>query len=425
MARALEALIRFYETGDDADRQAYDIAWVEDRNSPVDTINGFIENYLDARGVKGAWEALVYYVNHEKTESLHQLAESAAWFEARMPWDPRWRRTDVVGVTARAIDVVVETGEAGPTTAIGINLPNDQRIREVYGSKSVSLANINEAYDKSMPESYRREFCWSEEEVARAEQWAALASEVTTGIHEVLGHGSGRVAEHLNGQPQLALKEQYSSIEEARADLVALYFVPEPKIAEIGMLPAEHQTEIVQAEYEAYARNAIVQLRRVREGTTIEEDHMRNRQMIIHWLIAHTRAIDVRKRDGKTYNVMVDAAAFRDGTARLLAEVQRIKSEGDYAAARDLFETYGTHFDAALRDEVVARVERLNLPSYTGFVQPRLEAIIGGDGAIADVVISYPQDLEAQMLEYSGRRTPPSSSGPAPQASDASAEARR
>jgi len=401
MRRALEALIRFYETGEDEDRVTYDVAWVEDKDSAVDTINGFVENYLDARGVKGAWEALVYYVNQEKTEGLHKLAEAAAWFEVRMPWDPKWRRSDVVGVTARAIDVVVETGEAGPTTAIGINLPNDQRIRELHGSKSVTLANINEAYDKSQLPAYRREFCWSEDEVARAERWGALASEVTTGIHEVLGHGSGRVADHLDGQPQLALKEQYSAIEEARADLVALYFVPNPKIAEIGMLPGEHQNEIVQAEYEAYARNALVQLRRVREGTTIEEDHMRNRQMIVHWLLAHTKAIEVRKRDGKTYYVMVDAKAFHEGSGRLLAEVQRIKSEGDYEAARELFETYGVHFDPALRDEIVQRVDHLNLPSYTGFVQPRLEPVFDASGQISDVVISYPQDLERQMLEYS------------------------
>jgi dipeptidyl-peptidase-3 len=404
MRRALEALIRFYLSGDDADRVEYDIAWVADKDSPIDTINGFIENYLDARGVKGAWEALVFYVNAAKTESLQRLAEAAAWFEARMPWDPQWRRTDVVGVTARAIDVIVETGEAGPTTAIGINLPNDQRIREQFGSKSVSLANISEAYEKSLPSSYRREFCWSEEEVARAERWGALAGEVTTAIHEVLGHGSGRVAERLEGQPQLALKETYSSIEESRADLVALYFMPEPKIAEIGLLPAEHQAEIVQAEYEAYARNALVQLRRVRQGTTIEEDHMRNRQMIVRWLLANTDAIDVRERDAKTYYVMVDAAAFREGVGRLLAEVQRIKSEGDYDAAMALVEEHGTRFDPALRDEIVRRVDRLNLPSYTGFVQPRLEPVIDGDGRIADVRISYPQDLEAQMLEYSGRR---------------------
>ena len=195
MRAALEALIRFYVSGEDADRVAYDIAWVGDVASPIDTINGFIETYLDARGVKGAWEALVFYVNREKTTSLGRLAEAAAWFEERLPIDPRWRRETVVGVTARAIDVIVETGEAGPMTAIGINLPNDQSIRERYGSKSVSLANINEAYEKSQPPEYRREFCWSPEEVERAERWAALASEVTTAIHEVLGHGSGRVAD--------------------------------------------------------------------------------------------------------------------------------------------------------------------------------------------------------------------------------------
>ena len=405
MRVALEKLIRWYTTGDDADRVAYDIAWLADKDSVVDTINGFIEVYLDARGIKGAWESLVYIVNVEKTKGIQQLAESAAWFEERMPWDPQWKRKDVKGVTARAIDVIVEAGDSGPVTPIGINLPNDQNIRETHGSKSVSLANITEAYDKSLPTSYRREFSWSEEEeVARAEKWGALASEVTTAIHEVLGHGSGRVADRLNGQPQLAIKEHYSALEESRADLVALYFVGEPKIAECGMLPAEHQAEIVQTEYEAYARNAFVQLRRIREGSQIEEDHMRNRQAIVHWLMAHTKAIEVRKRDGKTFYVMVDARAFHDGVGRMLAEVQRIKSEGDYAAAAALFDTYGIHFDPALRDEVVSRVDKLNLPSYTGFVQPTLTPVMT-DGRIVDVEIHYPQDLTTQMLAYSGARS--------------------
>ncbi|HUL74208.1 MAG TPA: hypothetical protein VLT86_13960 [Vicinamibacterales bacterium] len=403
MRRALEALIRFYETGEDADRVAYDEAWVDDKDSPVDTVNGFIENYLDARGVKGAWEGIVSYINREKSDGLRRLAEAAPWFEARMPWDPKWRRDDVQGVTARAIDVVMETGEAGPVTAIGINLPNDQRIREERGSKSVSIVNILEAYDKSQPPAYRREFSWSEDEVARAERFGAIAGEVLTGIHEVLGHGSGRVAPHLNGQPQLALKEQYSALEESRADLVALYFMGDPKVAEVGLLPADHQEDIVIAEYESYARNALVQLRRVREGTSIEEDHMRNRQAIVHWLIAHTAAIEVRRREGKTYYVMVDPVAFREGAGRLLGEIQRIKSEGDYEAAKAFFEAYGVHFDPALRDEVVARVDRLNLPSYTGFVQPRLDAVQDASGRIVDVRISYPQDLERQMLEYSGK----------------------
>jgi dipeptidyl-peptidase-3 len=219
----------------------------------------------------------------------------------------------------------------------------------------------------------------------------------------VLGHGSGRVAAHLDGQPQLALKEHYSALEEARADLVALYFVPDPKIAEVGLLPAEHQPDIVRAEYEAYARNALVQLRRVRVGTTIEEDHMRNRQMIVGWLRANTKAIDVRTRDGKTYYVMTDPAAYRAGVGQLLAEVQRIKAEGDYPAAKQLFERYGVHFEPKLRDEVVARVEKLHLPSYTGFVMPKLEAVrdgSGANGAIVDVKISYPRDFAGQMLEY-------------------------
>ncbi len=401
MRRALEALITWYRTGEESDRTAYDIAWVEDRESNVDTINGFIEVYLDARGIKGAWEALVYFVNKEKTKGIEKLAAAAAWFEERMPWDPQWRRTDVKGVTARAIDVVIESGDSSPVTPIGINLPNDQKIREEHGSKSVQLANISEAYDKSLPTSYRREFAWDDAEVERSEKWGALAGEVTTAIHEVLGHGSGRVADRLNGQPQLLLKEQYSALEESRADLVALYFVGSPKIAECGLVPAEHQEEIVRAEFESYARNALVQLRRIRHGTQIEEDHMRNRQAIVHWLFAHTKAIEIRKRDGKTFYVVVDLAAFHDGVGRMLSEIQRIKSTGDYAAAVALFEAHGIHFDAALRDEVVSRVDRLNLPSYTGFVQPKLTPIRDDSGQIADVQISYPCDLETQMLEYS------------------------
>jgi dipeptidyl-peptidase-3 len=220
-------------------------------------------------------------------------------------------------------------------------------------------------------------------------------------MHEVIGHGSGRMAEGITQSPHQLLKEQFSAIEESRADLVALYFLPDPKLVELGLVAEEDQAEIVQTEYEYYARNALVQLRRVREGTQIEEDHMRNRHMIVSWLMAHTTAVQRRTRDGKTYFVMTDVEAFRDGVARLLAEVQRIKAEGDYEAAKALFETYGIHFDAALRDEVVVRVDALQLPSYTGFVMPRLEAKHRADGTIEDVEISYPLDLEAQMLEYS------------------------
>src|SRR5262245_45674838 len=401
MVEALRALIAFYRTGESADREAYDIAWVRDKASPVDTINGFVEVYLDARSIKGAWEAIVFYVNAAKTSEIRALADHAQWFEDRMPWDPKYRKAGVHGVTANAIDVVVETGDSGPITPVGINLPNDQAIRERYGSKSVSLTNINEAYDKSTLPEFRTEFSWSADEAERALRWSAAAGELTTNMHEVIGHGSGKVSEHLNGRPQAALKEQFSAIEESRADLVALYFIADRQLVEIGVVGADDHDAIVRAEYEGYARNALVQLRRVREGSQIEEDHMRNRQMIVHWLMANTTAIDVRRRDGKTYYVVADIVAFRAGVGRLLAEVQRIKGEGDYAAARALVETYGVHFDPALRDEVVARVDRLKLPSYTGFVMPRLEAVTDAAGDITDVAISYPLDLTAQMLEYS------------------------
>ena len=402
MAKALKALIRFYRTGEDADRKAYDIAWIQDDASPIDTINGFIEVYMDARGTKGAWEALVYYVNQEKTAEIQVLADNAQWFEDRMPWDPKYRKKGVRGITANAIDVVIETGESGPVTPIGINLPNDQSVREEHGSKSVSLSNVVETYEQATPSGFRTEFSWTPAEATRAERWSRTTGELTTNMHEVIGHASGRLADHLNGNPQAALKEQYSALEESRADLVALYFLPDPKLAEFGLVPVEHHNEIVLAGYESYARNAITQLRRVRKGTQLEEDHMRNRQMIVRWLMDNTNAIEERVHNSKTFYVITDVTVFQQGVGELLAEVQRIKSEGDYEAAKWLFETYGIHFDADLRDQVVERVDALNLPSYSGFVQPKLEVERDADNTIIDVTISYPQDLMTQMLEYSG-----------------------
>ena len=400
MAEALEALVTFYRTGQTADRRAYDIAWVRDQDSTVDTMNGFIEVYMDARGVKGAWEALVYYVHPEKTAAAKAIAEHAQWFEDRMPWDPKYRKPKVTGVTARAIEVVMESGDAAPMTPIGVNLPNDQEIRETYGSKSVSLSNVTEAYEKSTPREYRKEFAWSQEEVDRAEQWAAFAGELTTNLHEIIGHGSGQVSPALNGAPEKALKEHSSAIEEARADLVALYFVADPYLAGIGVVPAESQDDIVLAEYEAYARTALVQLRRIREGTQIEEDHMRNRQLVVHWLLANTSALTVSTRDSKTYYRVTSRHEFREGAGRLLAEVQRIRAEGDYEAASTLLDTYGVHFDAALRDEIVGRVDRLDLASYTAFVMPKLTPLRDARGEIVDVEITYPKDFATQMLEY-------------------------
>jgi dipeptidyl-peptidase-3 len=400
MKEALVKLVQWYRTGEDADRKAYDIAWVADKASPVDTINGFIEVYMDPRGVKGSWEALVYYVNRQKTVDIEKLAVNAQWFEDQMPFAAEFRKPDVKGITAQAIDVVIETGESGPVTPIGINLPNDQSVREQYGSKSVSLSNVTEAYDRSTVPEFRREFAWAPEEVARADKWSAFAGELHTNMHEVIGHASGRMSPKVNGNPAGVLKEYYSALEEGRADLIGLYFLPDPKLAELGILRAADQAEIVQAEYEAYTKNALVQLRRVRQGSQIEEDHMRNRQMIVRWLLANTKAIDVRQRDGKTFYVMTDATAFREGIGRLLADVQRIKSTGDYAAAKALFDAHGIHFDPKLRDEVVTRVDRLQLPSYSGFVMPALSAVTDATGAITDVRISYPMDLKAQMLDY-------------------------
>ena len=404
MANALGALIQWYRTGEDADRAKYDIAWVADKDSPVDTINGFIEVYMDARGIKGSWEGLVFYVNPGKTERIRKFADNAQWFEDHMPFDAKYRKASVKGIVANAIDVVFEAGDSGPVTPIGINLPNDQRIREEYGSKSVSLSNVGEASDKSTPTSMRGEFSWTPEEATRTTTFGSLSGELHTDMHEVIGHASGQQATGFTGTPQAAIKEHFSALEEGRADLIGLYFISDPKLVELGIVPAADQAAIARTEYEIFTRNALVQLRRVREGTQIEEDHMRNRQMIVRWLVANTKAIEVRQREGKTYFVMVDAAAFREGVGRLLAEVQRIKSNGDYAAAKALFDTHGTHFDPKQRDEVVRRVEALKLPSYTGFVMPKLTAVRGADGAITDVAISYPQDLTTQMLEFSGAR---------------------
>jgi len=404
MANALRALVQFYRTGEKADREKYDIAWVNDKASPVDTINGFIEVYLDARGVKGGWEGLVFYVNQEKTARIKKFADNAQWFEDHMPYDAKFRKPMVKGIVANAIDVVVETGDSGPVTPIGINLPNDQAIREQYGSKSVSLSNVGESNDKGTPGTMRNEFSFTPEESDRTLKHGTLSGELLTDMHEVIGHASGRQADGFKGSPQDAIKEYFSALEEGRADLVGLYFLGDPKLAELGIVPAADQEAIARTEYEVYTRNAITQLRRVRQGTQIEEDHMRNRQMVVRWLMANTKAIEVRERDNKTYYVLVDPKAFRDGVGKLLAEVQRIKSTGDFAAAKALFDTYGIHFDGALRDQVVARVGALKLPSYSGFVMPKLTPVTDAGGAITDVKVSYPLDLTAQMLEYSGAR---------------------
>jgi dipeptidyl-peptidase III len=405
-AAALRKLIRFYRTGAVADREAYDIAWVEDSASAVDTINGFIEVYVDPRGKKGSWEGVVFYEDPEKAELIKGLADSAQWFEDHMPYDAAYRKPQVKGISARSIDVVCETGDSGPVTPVGINLPNDQRIREDHGSKSVSLANVVAAGDALGNSGVRDEFCWDEAERARNTKWGGLTGEMLTNMHEVIGHASGQQDAEHQGDPTTWIKENMSALEEGRADLVGLYFMRDPKLKEMGLLDDPDEASL--AAYEAYTRNGLMlQLRRVREGTQIEEDHMRNRQMVAGWILKNSDAIQERVRDGEHYYVVVDADEWREAAGRLLALVQKIKSTGDYEAAKKLFDDYGVHFDPALRDEIVQRYEALGVASYTGFVMPRLSPVWGPDGALSDVTISYPESLAAQMLEWTGRQLPP------------------
>ncbi|QEG00088.1 Peptidase family M49 [Stieleria maiorica] len=403
MARALGALIHYYRTGEAADFYGYNIAWVADKDSPVDTINGFIEVYMDARGMKGSWEAAVYFNDPIKMDMIRKFADNAQWFEDHMPYAKRFRKDNVKGISAKAIQVVMETGDSGPVTPIGINLPNDATIRQRYGSKSVSLSNVMEAYEKASTPSARAEFCFDDAEFARADKWKSTALALEVNMHEVIGHASGQVNEGID--PAVSIKEYYSALEEGRADLVALYFIGNPKLIELGLVDNEDDLREMQlAAYEAYTRNVMTQLRRIKSGTTIEEDHMRNRQMIVGWLAANTDAITVDVRDGKTYFRVADVDAWHGGVGDLLAEVQRIKSEGDRPSAERLMKDYAININVALRDEVLRRYADLDQPAYTGFVQPELTPVTNAQGEITDVTISYPQDLETQMLKWSGAR---------------------
>lgn len=397
---ALRKLIRYHQTGDLHDWRDFNIAWVQDRDSVVDFTIGFVEVYLDPRGIKGSWEGIVSYRDAVKTRAIAALADEAAWFEARMPWDERWKKPNVVGIAARAIEVVTETGDSGPITPIGINLPNEADVRQQYGSKSVNLANVVDAYNRSSGVGSVAEFAASPAEAERALRHAAAMDDVHTNLHEVIGHASGQVAPEIQN-PAQRLGLYYSTLEEARADLVGLYWIADPKLRQLGLVPDD---DAVLAKYEAYARNALVQLRRVPEGGRLEEDHMRNRQLIVHWLLANDGGVQVERRDGKTYYVVTSAEAFRTGCGRLLAEVMRIKGEGDFAAGRALVETYGTKVDRGLHGEVLQRLAGLNLPSVTGFVQPELHLVRDAAGRPVDVRVVHCQDLADQMLRWSGRR---------------------
>jgi dipeptidyl-peptidase-3 len=395
---ALQKLIEYYQSGDLEDWDEYNVAWVEDTDSRVDTINGFIEVYNDPMGLRGSYEAVVSFRDDVATRRIEALAREAQWFEDQSPIMDEHKKADVTGIQGRVITVVVESGDTSPSTPSGINLPNADWIRAQHGSKSVSLGNVVAAANAVAGEA-EKEFAWDAAEIARGQEFGVLLDDLRIDMHEVIGHASGRLNPGVGTAAQ-TLKNYASTLEEARADLVALYYMLEPKLVEIGVLPSVDAGRIG---YDRFMRIGLMQqLWRIEPGAEIEEDHMRNRQLIAAWAYEQGRAANVverRTRDGKTYFVVNDYAALREIFGQQLRELQRIKSEGDFAAIRDLVETYGVKVDPALHEEVRARYAALDIPPYAGFINPRLVPVEQG-GEIVDVRIEYPEDFTGQMLEY-------------------------
>ncbi|HEX5048071.1 MAG TPA: dihydrofolate reductase [Gammaproteobacteria bacterium] len=398
---ALAKLIAFYRSGELRDWDAYNIAWVADTESSVDAINGFVEVYNDPLNMRGSFESVVSFRDPEATKRINAIAAEAQWFEDRMPILERHKKPNCTGVIGRVITVVIESGDAAPPTPVGINLPNADWIRQRYGSKSVYLANIVEASDE-IRHGADREFAWDEADAERSARWGKLAAVLHTDMHEVIGHGSGQIDPDV-GPMHETLKNYGSTLEEARADLVALYYAIDPKLVELGLMPS---VEVGYVEYERYIRGGLQQqLYRIAPGNDVEEDHMRNRQLVAAWAYEHGKpdnVIERRVRDGKTYFVIRDYEKLRELFGRLLCELQRIKSEGDYDAIRDLVERYAVKVDPAMHAEVLMRYEKLDVPAYYGFIGPRLVPVERG-GAIVDVRIEYPEDFAGQMLEYAER----------------------
>ena len=394
----IELLIQYYETGDLSLFDRYSIEWVKEVAAPIDFINGFIEVYGDPLAYKASWESVVQIMDEEACKRTRKLADNAMWFERNAPIDERFKKSEVVGITARVVQAAMLGGDCHPATPIGINLPNAEWIRERYGSKSVTLDNITYAYDRaSLNSGVLDEFAYSDEEKELVRTYGYVGGNVHTDLHECLGHGSGKM---LPGVGQEALKNYYSTIEEARADLFALYYVMDPKLVELGVIPS---LEVAKSEYCNYIRNGLmVQLTRVKFGNNLEESHMRNRQLIASWVYEKGKADNVIERvsrDGKTYFTIRDYEALRKLFGRLLAEVQRVKSEGDFEGARNLIENYGVRIDPVLHQEVLERYQKLNVAPYAGFVNPKYR-LVEEEGKVVDVKIEYPTDFLAQMLEY-------------------------
>ena len=391
-------LIKFYETGDLKTFDEYAILWVKDLNSLVDFVNGFTESYGDPLGMKASWESLVNFKDMEATHRTEIISGNAQWFEDHSPVDKQFKKDEVKGVSAKVITAAILAGDLYPATAIGINLPNSNWIRSHHGSKSVTIGNITDAYNKAAHgNGFNEEFVYSDAELQLIDKYADLTGELHTDLHECLGHGSGKL---LPGVDPDALKAYGSTIEEARADLFGLYYVADPKLVELGLTPNE---DAYKAEYYTYLMNGLMtQLVRIEPGNNVEEAHMRNRQLIARWVFekgAADKVVELVKKDGKTYVVVNDYEKLRELFGELLSEIQRIKSTGDYQGAHDLVENYAVKVDPALHAEVLERYKKLN--PYKGFVNPKYEAVVDAAGKITDVKVTYDEGYAEQMLRYS------------------------
>ena len=395
--KVIELLISYYESGDLQTFNQYCIEWLQEHDSAIDFINGFIEVYGDPLGLKGSWEGLVEYIDESATQRTRTISSNAQWFEDHSPVDPRFRKPVVKGVSANVICAAMLGGDEYPSTAIGINLPNADWIRAEYGSKSITISNITDAYNKAAHgNGFREEFVIDQAALDLINKYGDVCDNLHTDLHECLGHGSGRL---LPGVDPDALKAYGNTIEEARADLFGLYYIADPKLVELGLTP---DLDAFKSQYYTYMMNGLMtQLIRITPGNQIEEAHMRNRALIAHWCLENGDAVRMVQRDGKTYVEIVDYDGLRQLFARLLAEVQRIKSEGDFEAARLLVERYAVQVDAALHQEVLERYRRLNLAPYKGFINPMMLPVYDQNGQMADVQLYYGESYAHQMLRYS------------------------
>ena len=400
---ALGLLIEYYETGDLQKWADYNIAWSQATEGDIDYIQGFVEVYGDPKGMRGSYESIIQVNDFEASARMAVLAENAQWFEDHSSIMDEHKKENVVGVSYKVVNVAGESGDASPSTPIGVNLPNSNWIRAEHGSKSVSLGNIVQAYNNAGGEGILREFAHDEEEIDRAIKYGKIGSKMHTAMHEVIGHASGKINPGV-GTPKETLKNYSSTLEEARADLVALYFLLDEKLVELGLIES---IEVGKAEYDDYIRNGMmVQMRRLEMGADIEEAHMRNRQLVASWAFEkgqENNVVERIERDGKSYYEIHDYEALRVIFGDLLREIQRIKSEGDYTAGKDLVENYGVKVDQELHQQVLDRSEALNIPPYNGFVNPILTPVTDEDGNITDITISQPESFEAQMLYYADK----------------------